>query len=84
MPRITAKKKDYRVADLRKWIAGQMYLLGLKQSYLAEKIGITQPSFCQRLKKGLFTYEELLVLLDELHATDEEILKMMKLKKERK
>lgn len=31
MPRITAKKKDYMVADLSKWIAGQMYLLGLKQ-----------------------------------------------------
>lgn len=47
MPRITAKKKDYMVADLSKWIAGQMYLLGLKQSYLAEKIGITQPSFAR-------------------------------------
>ena len=79
--RITAKKKDYMVADLSKWIAGQMYLLGLKQSDLAKKIGITQPSFCQRLKKGLFNYEELLILLDALQATDEEILKMMKLKK---
>ena len=37
-----------------------MYELNLRQSDLAEMIGITQPAFCYRLKKGLFSYEELI------------------------
>ena len=78
MPKVALKKKDYMVTDLTKWIVGKMYELDLTQSDLAEMIGITQPAFCQRLKKGMFSYLELLTLLKRLKATDEEILKMMK------
>lgn len=79
MPRVAIKKKDYMVTDLSKWIVGKMYELDLTQSDLAEMIGISQPAFCQRLKKGMFSYIELLTLLKRLSATDEEILKMMKI-----
>ena len=67
------------VTDLSKWIVGKMYEMKLRQSDLAEMIGVSQPAFCQRLKKGMFSYEDLLTLLKNLNATDEEILKMMKL-----
>ena len=79
MPRIAIKKKEYMVTDLSKWIVGKMYEMKLRQSDLAEMIGVSQPAFCQRLKKGMFSYEDLLTLLKNLNATDEEILKMMKL-----
>ena len=78
MPRVAIKKKEYMVTDLSKWIVGKMYELDLTQNDLAEMIGITQPAFCQRLKKGMFSYLELLILLKRLSATDDEILKMMK------
>lgn len=79
MPRISAKKKTYMVSDLSKWIAGKMYELNLTQADLARIFGISQPAFSNRMKKGLFNYGDMLTLLKELHATDEEILRLMKL-----
>lgn len=79
MPRVAIKKKEYKISDLSEWIAGRMYALHIRQQDMAELIGIQQPAFCHRLKKGLFTYGELLSILKHLKATDEEILKLMKL-----
>lgn len=79
MPRVRIKKKEYKVSDLSKWIVSKMYERHLKQEYLAECIGISQPAFCNRLKKGLFSYDELLTLFKELEATDEEKLRLMTL-----
>lgn len=79
MPRVTIKKKEYMISDLSQWIAGRMYTKGLRQQDMAETIGITQSAFCQRLKKGLFTYGEMLSIFKKLEATDEEILRIMRL-----
>ena len=79
MPRVAIKKKDYMISDLSQWIVGRMYAKKLRQQDMAEMIGITQSAFCKRLQKGLFTYGELLSILQCLEATDEEILRMMKL-----
>ena len=79
MPRVAIKKKTYMVSDLIKWRAGKMYELDKTQADLAELLGITQPAFSNRMKKGLFSYEEMLVLLKELNATDKEILELMKM-----
>lgn len=79
MPRVTIKKKDYMISDLSQWIAGRMYVKGLRQQDMAEMIGITQSAFCQRMKKGLFTYGEMLSIFKKLEAMDEDILRIMKL-----
>ena len=79
MPRVAIKKKEYMVNDLSKWIIGKMYEKHLKQENLAQAIGISQPAFCNRLKKGLFSYEDMLTLFKELEATDEEKLRLMTL-----
>lgn len=79
MPRVAIKKKDYMISDLSQWIVGRMYTKKLRQQDMAELIGITQSAFCQRLKKGVFTYGEMLSILKQLDATDEEILRLMKL-----
>lgn len=78
MPRVAIKKKDYMATDLSKWIVGKMYELGLRQTDVAQLLGISQPAFCQRLRAGFFTYKQLLVILEKLGATDEEILRFMK------
>lgn len=78
MARVLIKKKDYMVTDLSKWLVAKMYEKGLRQADLAEIIDISQPAFCQRLKAGAFTYRQLITLLEKLKATDEEILKIMK------
>lgn len=78
MPRVAIKKKDYMATDLSKWIVGKMYELGLRQADVAKFLGISQPAFCQRLRVGYFDYKQLLVILEKLEATDEEILRFMK------
>lgn len=79
MPRVTIKKKEYKITDLSKWLVGKIYEKNMRQRQVAALIGISQPAFCNRLKKGLFSYGELLTLFKELDITDEEILKIMKL-----
>ena len=81
MPRIAMNKKKYMIADLPGWIAGRMHKKKMKQVELAKEIGITQPAFSIRLSNEAdsFTYGDLLTLFKELDATDEEILKLMRL-----
>ena len=79
MPRVAIKKKDYMISDLSQWIVGRMFTRNVKQKDIAEVIGITQSAFCQRLKSGFFTYADLISILKYLDATDEDILRLMKL-----
>lgn len=79
MPRIAAKKKDYMISDLSKWIVAKMYEKHVRQSELAGLIGISQPGFSLKLKNCSFTYGDILSILNRLEATDEEIIKLMKL-----
>ena len=79
MPRVTLNRRKYKVSDISKWLVGKLYEKGLHQVDIANWIGISQPSLSARLKKGLFTYEELLTIFNKLEVTDEEILRLMKL-----
>lgn len=79
MPRVTIKRKIYMVNDLSEWIYGRMKKLHITQADLAPAIGISQSALSNRLKKGLFSYEDMITLLKALNATDEEILRLMKL-----
>ena len=79
MPRVAIKKKEYKISDLSQWIAGRMYAMKIRQKDMAEIIGGTQSGFSKKLESGFFTYGELLSILKKLEATDEEILRLMKL-----
>lgn len=78
MPRVALMKKEYMKQDLRVWLAGQMAVRGISQEKAGGLIGLSQSAFYHRLKLGLFTYEQLLILFNAMEATDEEILRMMK------
>ncbi len=79
MPRVAIKKKDYLQTDLRKWMNGRMKSLGKTQAHMGELLHITQQGFGNRLKQGKFENVQLYVIFKELQATDEEILKLMKM-----
>lgn len=79
VPRVRIKRKDYKISDFSKWIAGKMLENGMNQTEMGALIGISQPAFQNRLKKGLFSYDDVLTLFEKLKATDEEILSLMKL-----
>lgn len=79
MPRVRIKKKEYMVNDLVKWINHRRADLNLRQRDLAELLGISQPALSNRLEKGLFDYTDMIKIFKVLNATDEEILKIMKM-----
>ena len=70
MPRVAIKKKDYLQTDLREWMNGRMKSLGKTQAHMGELLHITQQGFGN---------VQLYVIFKELQATDEEILKLMKM-----
>ena len=79
MPRVNLYKKKYLQSDLSEWIIGRMSSLGLKQEDMGTLLGITQQGFGYRGRKGLFDNTQLYIIFKELKATDEEILRFMKM-----
>lgn len=79
MPRVRISKKKYQLKDLKEWMIGRMKTLGKTQADMGELIHMNQGSFGKRLNDSNFTYAQLLIILKELQATDEEILRFMKL-----
>lgn len=79
MPRITSRRKFYKVDDLGAWIKGKMRQKGMTQEQMADALGITQPAFSYKLKSGQITYADLLTILQRLETTDEEIVHLMKI-----
>lgn len=88
MPRVAIKKKEYKILDLKGWIVHQMKLSGLKQSDVAEALGISQPRVSSMLKIpksgekmpiDVFTYGDLLTLCELFEISDEEKRKLLTL-----
>ncbi len=83
-PWVTINKKKYMCRDLYAWIVGKMSLFGMNQTDLDELWGISQEAASTRLlglKEGKDTIKhiDLAVILKRFEATDEEILRFMKL-----
>lgn len=79
MPRVRLKRREYKVKDFGAWLAGQMFAKGISQSELGEWLGITQPAAGSRIKNGLFSYGELLIIFEKLETPDAEIVHLMKM-----
>lgn len=91
MPRISAKKKDYKVLDLKGWIDGQMKLHGLNQADIGKALGISQPRVSGMLrvpksdkertlgKMDVFTYGDLLTLFELFGTPDDEKIRLLTL-----
>ncbi len=79
MPRVRINKKKYQLKDLKEWMMGRMKTLEKTQADMGKLIDMNQASFGKRLNESNFTYGQLLVILKELQATDEEILRFMKM-----
>ena len=79
MPRVQLYKQKYMVEDFSNWIIGRMRIMKKSQAYMGELLGISQAGFGQKVRQANFKYSEMLTVLKELQATDEEILKFMRL-----
>lgn len=79
MPKVALKKKEYMLSDFGEWVVGRMKKLKINQECAGEMLGISQPAFCQRLKKNQFSISDAMTFFKEFKATDEEILRLMKM-----
>ena len=79
MPRLSINKKKYLLTDFREWVVGRMRTLRKTQVEMGHTINLSQTAFSKRLEESNFTYGQMVVILKELQATDEEILRFMKL-----
>lgn len=79
MPRVAINKKKYLKTDLREWMNGKMDTLGKNQAYMGEALGISQQAFGSRLNDANFTNDQLYIIFKELEATDENIIRLMRL-----
>lgn len=79
MPRVSTNRKKYLQTDLREWMVGRMHSLGKNQEYMGRKLDISQQAFGKRLREGRFDNVQMYVIFKELHASDDIILKLMKL-----
>lgn len=85
MPRVANKKKEYMIKDFTGWVLKEARMRGLKQKDVAKMLGIAPSSFSTRVTKciekgkNIFSFEEAIVLLKEFEATNDEILRLMKL-----
>lgn len=79
MPRIHLKKKEYLKTDLRLWVSGKMKILGKNQEHMGEALEISQQAFGTRLREANFTNDQLYVIFKELEATNDDIIRLMRL-----
>lgn len=79
MPRVHILREKYMIQDLSNWVMGKMRTQKKSQAYMGQLLGISQAAYGKRLKNANFNYTQLIKILRELDATDEEILKIMKM-----
>lgn len=77
MPRIKAKKKDYKATDFCRWLKGEMAMKDIRQKTVAEWLGTTQQTVSFKIKNGCFSLKELLILFEKLETPAEQIGKLL-------
>lgn len=78
MPRVSIKKKDYKVTDFKRWLIGEMGVRGIRQKDIGEWLGISQPAVCNKMKKGEFSLKELITIFEKFGTSEEQIGKLLK------
>lgn len=79
MPRVKALRTNYMKTDAIKMFKIKLVENDMYQKNLAKVVDLKAPTFCKRFRNFDFSYEELVKMMNALHFTDEEILKLMKM-----
>lgn len=83
MPKVFASELERKIYQFRKWFKGKRAMENVTQIALAREMGVSQQSVSNKITTSgtgsEITYKDLLIFFREVNATDEEILKYMKL-----
>lgn len=80
MPKVYLTKQDKLNNDLVALIYGTMKVKHVTQKQIADRLLISQPAFCGKLKRKKLTFEDLVTVFEMLGFTDEQILSVMRVK----
>lgn len=84
MPKVIFNEPDRAVAMFRRWVHDEKNRHDINQAKLANEMGISQPAVSMKLKvKGNdqteITLRDAIIIFRAMDATDEEILKLIKI-----
>ena len=81
MPRVATKKKQYNAADFCAWIYAKLKVSRRTLGELADVIGCTRKTLYNKMssQKADFDYQELMEIFKFCNASDEEILRFMRI-----
>lgn len=80
MPRVNINSKQYKQDSIGSWIVGQLYKKKLKRGDLAQELFISRQGLTWKLQNNSFDFGDMLTVFDFLGSSDDEILRVMKLK----
>lgn len=85
MPRVSIKRKEYKLNDLKGWVVAQMRLHHKTQAEVGQALGISQSALSQmlktkdkkngkqeKIKPDPFSYGDLLTLCELFEVSEEE------------
>ena len=76
MPKSYFNKYDRTMSAFRTWLKGKMSMCNITQRHLASVLNCTQGNVSSKLSgKTQFSYKELLLIFNAVHATDDEVLR---------
>ena len=78
MPRVYITTNERRNAKLAAWIYGEMKIQKITQTAVANKLGISQPSFNRKLRNHNFDFEDFTALVELFNPEDGEIARLVK------
>ena len=78
MPRIRQNKKQYLIKDFPYYVRVRMREEGLKQEYVADHLGISQPTLSYKINHNSFTFRDFLNLMELFKPEDNEIVNLIK------
>ena len=78
MPAVYITKNQKLKARLAAWVYGQMKVQHITQSMVADKLGISQPSFNRKLRNQSFDFEDFAVLVELFNPEDGEITRLVR------
>jgi len=79
MPKTYLSDADRALARFQRWYKSAKAGNDVTDAQIARKLDVTQQAVSYKMKKGSLTLTDLMLIFRELGATDEEILKIMKM-----
>lgn len=79
MPKTFVSDTDRAIDKFKKWYKTSKATHDINDEQIAKKIGISQPAISQKMNGGTISLRDALIIFREMNASDEEILKLMRM-----